>query len=205
MSNPNSEQETEIHPFLRYHGLPIVIILSLTFLGFFGSDVTLWLRFDRNAIFAGEIWRLLSGHLTHLSWSHLLMNAAGLALIWALFRRRLSNGRWIQVMVISALLISLLLLLLNPQLRWYVGFSGILHAMFVVGCIYDSKAGRWDAKLLLFIIIAKLAWEQIIGPLPGSETTAGGAVIVDAHLYGAVSGYLIYRFFKYRDEKNNAT
>lgn len=73
--------------------------------------------------------------------------------------------------------------------------------MFIVGCIYDIKAGRWDAKLLLLIIIAKLTWEQIAGPLPGSEATAGGNVIVDAHLYGAVAGYLIYRIFKRWDNK----
>jgi len=201
MANSNTESGSERRQFLQRHSLPLIIIVIVTFLGFFGSDVTLWLRFDRNAILSGEIWRLLTGHLTHLGWSHLVMNAVGLALIWVLFGQRLSNKRWIQTIIISALFISLLLLTLNPQLRWYVGFSGVLHAMFVIGCIYDLKTGRWDAKLLLLIIVAKLAWEQVIGPLPGSETTAGGTVIVDAHLYGAVAGYLIYRLFKRWDDK----
>ena len=43
---------------------------------------------------------------------------------------------------------------------------------------------------ILGVLIAKLAWEQISGPLPGSAATAGVAVIVDAHLYGAAGGIL---------------
>ena len=36
--------------------------------------------------------------------------------------------------------------------------------------------------------VVKIGWEQWHGPVPGSETTSGGPVVVDAHLYGAVGG-----------------
>ena len=39
-------------------------------------------------------------------------------------------------------------------------------------------------------VVAKLAYEQLVGPLPGSEAAAGGAVVVNAHLYGAIGGAL---------------
>jgi hypothetical protein len=39
-------------------------------------------------------------------------------------------------------------------------------------------------------LLGKLAWEQFSGPLPGSEGTAGGPVIVDSHLFGALGGAL---------------
>jgi hypothetical protein len=38
------------------------------------------------------------------------------------------------------------------------------------------------------VVVGKVAYEQIAGPLPGSEATSGGAVIVDAHLYGIIGG-----------------
>jgi rhomboid family GlyGly-CTERM serine protease len=112
-------------------------------------------------------------------------------LIWALFGKYLSVAYWLLVLTVSCLLTSAGLLLFNPQLQWYVGLSGVLHGLFIVGSIYDIKSGRLDANLLLLAVCLKLVWEQVAGPLPGSESTAGGNVIVDAHLYGAVSGAII--------------
>jgi len=37
-------------------------------------------------------------------------------------------------------------------------------------------------------LIAKLVYEALVGPLPGSAESSGGTVIVVAHIYGAVSG-----------------
>jgi hypothetical protein len=39
-------------------------------------------------------------------------------------------------------------------------------------------------------LVAKLAFEQIQGPVPFTQASVGGAVIVAAHLYGAVGGTL---------------
>ena len=64
------------------------------------------------------------------------------------------------------------------------------------------KAGRWDSKLLLVMIIAKLLWEQLVGPLPGSETAAGGSVVVDAHLFGALMGFITYLVFRRADNRS---
>ena len=37
------------------------------------------------------------------------------------------------------------------------------------------------------ILLLKLAYEQFVGPVPGSAETTGGTVIVAAHLYGAIA------------------
>ena len=44
--------------------------------------------------------------------------------------------------------------------------------------------------ILLLLLVAKISWEQFSGPVPGSELTSGGPVVVDAHLYGALGGVL---------------
>ena len=52
---------------------------------------------------------------------------------------------------------------------------------------------RSDAPLgyaLLLGVGGKLVWEQLVGPLPFSESTSGGPVLVDAHLYGTIGGLL---------------
>ncbi|WP_455200495.1 rhombosortase [Kaarinaea lacus] len=201
MVNPRARKDSKFKVFLKRHYLPILIAIVVTFIGLFGSDVTLWLRYDRNAILSGEIWRIFTGHLAHLTWTHLFMNLLGLALVWGLFDRHLPAKRWLHATLFAGFGISLLLMVVDPHLRWYVGLSGVLHGMFIVGCLYDMKTGRWDSKLLLALIIAKLLWEQLVGPLPGSEKTAGGSVVVDAHLFGAFMGLITYFVFRRADNR----
>jgi rhomboid family GlyGly-CTERM serine protease len=119
------------------------------------------------------------------------MNVAGLWLIWLLFGQRLSVVYWLLILFGSALGVSLGLLAFHPDILWYVGLSGVLHGLFTGGCLMDIRSGRKDALLLFGLIVAKLAWEQFSGPLPGSEATAGGKVVVDAHLYGAICGVVL--------------
>ena len=75
-------------------------------------------------------------------------------------------------------------------MAWYVGLSGLLHALLAAGIV--ARLGNINAEMAILatLVIAKLAWEQFSGPLPGSELTSGGVVIVDAHLYGAAGGVL---------------
>lgn len=148
-----------------------------------------WLRYDRAAIHDGEIWRLLTGHLVHLGWPHLAMNLAGLWLIWLLYGRLLTPLQWLTALLATASAISLALLVADPGLDWYVGLSGVLHGFMVTGIIValyrHPLTGEW---LLLALITIKLGWEQLHGSLPGSAELAGGPVVVDAHLYGALAG-----------------
>jgi membrane associated rhomboid family serine protease len=79
---------------------------------------------------------------------------------------------------------------LNPELYWYVGMSGLLHGLLVAGIV--TRLSKIDAEtaILLLLLVGKITWEQFSGPVPGSESTSGGPVIVDAHLYGALGGAL---------------
>ena len=181
---------------LKDYTIPLILALIVTLIAVIGSGLENWLRFDRNAILSGQLWRLISAHLTHLGWSHLGMNLLGLGLIWTLFGKAYDNTHWIVALLIGALGTSALLLWLNPQLRWYVGLSGVLHTLFILGCLADVQQKRRGSWVLLLAITAKLLYEQMAGPLPGSESTAGGRVIVDAHLYGAIWGLVCYGVFR---------
>jgi rhomboid family GlyGly-CTERM serine protease len=175
---------------LRPYLLPLALALCVTLVALGGSVASDLLRYDRAALMQGQWWRLLSGHLVHLGWSHLALNLAGLALVWALVGDRLSTLRWLVVITASALGISVGLLAFHPELAWYVGLSGILHALLVAGSLAALRSGDGRAALLLILVWAKLIWEQLAGPLPGSVASAGGAVIVDAHFYGGLVGTL---------------
>ena len=166
-------------------GIVLLVALVLMSSGDSGRE---WLRFDRGGIAAGEIWRLLTGHFVHLGVSHTLLNLAGLVLVWILVGRSFTWQQWLYVMAGSVAAIDLGLWFGSPQLEWYVGLSGLLHGMLAAGIVAGLTDRSHEALVLAIVVAGKLAWEQLAGPLPGSEATSGGAVIVDAHLYGVIGG-----------------
>lgn len=169
-------------------GTLVLAALVLLLTGDFGRE---WLRYDRARIAAGELWRLLTGHLVHLGVSHTLLNLAGLVLVWILVGRAFSWRQWLWVMAGSVIAIDLGLWFGAPALEWYVGLSGLLHGMLAAGIVAGVARRSGEAAILAVGVAAKLAWEQVAGPLPGSEATSGGAVVVDAHLYGVIGGAIV--------------
>ena len=155
-----------------------------------GPEVRDALAWQRTGLAAGESWRLLTGHLAHLGWSHLAYNLAGMVLIGWLVGPAFDLLRWVCIAAASVLAIDLGFWFFNPELAWYVGLSGLLHGLLAGGLVAGLFAREREAMVLAGFIAAKLAWEQWAGPLPGSESASGGVVIVDAHLYGAVGGLL---------------
>ena len=171
--------------------VPGIVVLCALVLLLAGDSGREWLRFDRHGIAAGELWRLLTGHLVHLGLSHTLLNLAGLVLVVVGLAFFLIGLQWLWVMAGSVGAIDLGLWFGAPSLEWYVGLSGLLHGMLGAGIVAGIAARSGEALILAVVVAGKLAWEQFAGPLPGSETTSGGAVIVDAHLYGVIGGTLV--------------
>lgn len=175
--------------------LAVCVALALPELG--GEPVRNALSFDRSAIGAGQWWRVLSAHFVHLDAEHVLLNGLGVVLMWALFARDYSPGRWAAIYLFAALTISAGLWFLNPELSWYVGASGALHGVMTAGTLAHLRRRDLDGWILAIFIVAKLSYEQFAGSMPfaGSADT-----IVDAHLYGAAGGLVLALFLKSRRE-----
>jgi rhomboid family GlyGly-CTERM serine protease len=178
--------------------LPLALALFSAIAAAFGTDAQEFLRYERAAIASGEIWRLVSGHLVHLGNPHLLMNLAGLLLVWLLVGRLYSTRDWLLAAAFSILAMDAGLWFLDPDIRWYVGLSGLLHGLLAAGAIGGFRALPGESVVIGALIAAKVGYEQLVGPLPGSESTAGGAVVVNAHLYGALGGVLFALLFRRR-------
>jgi len=183
---PKAEQRPSRDPALHLAAGTGLLCLLLQGAGLAGT-----LRFDRHAIGDGQWWLLLSGNFVHLGWGHLAMNLVGLALVVVLVWSRFKTWQWSLLIVGCSLGVGGGLWLGNPEVGWYVGFSGTLHGLLVAGTLADLAVWPRSAALLLLGIAAKLGWEQVGGALPGSASMAGGPVVVDSHLYGAIAGALL--------------
>ena len=168
-------------------GLAVLIAVLLALTGDWGREL---FRYDRLAISSGELWRLISGHFVHLGWSHFALNTVGLVLISFLVAARFSAIQWLLITLLIIVGIDLGFWILEPQLAWYVGLSGVLHGLLAAGVASGMRDGQSDSWIIGGLLVIKIIYEQLVGPVPGSEGTSGGDVIVAAHLYGAIAGAL---------------
>lgn len=176
--------------FLR-HWPVLAVIAPCLLLALGGDAARLALRYDRAAILHGEIWRLFTGNFVHLGTGHLLEDMAGAILLWLLFEDVLSAWRTPGAVLVGALAVGLGLFIGDPDVGWYVGISGALDTLWAAGSLALIRRRDRFGWMLALVLLAKLAYEQTVGPLPFSSTSTGGQVVVDAHLYGALAGALL--------------
>lgn len=162
----------------------LLIALILNLVMALGDGAGALLRYDRAAIAAGGWWRLLTAHIVHLDASHLLLNEFGLVLVWSLFADDFDMLEWSIIVIIGALSISCGLWWLSPGVGWYVGASGVLHTVMAAGAAKHLLTRAWDRWILAGGLSAKLIYEQFGGH-------ANALVVVDAHLYGAIAGFIV--------------
>ena len=128
-----------------------IVILAL------GDEARVLLRYDREGIHEGQFWRLATAHVTHLGVSHGIMNLLALAVLAGLFGDLFTARIWLLGCAVSALAIDIGLWWLEPQVRWYVGLSGVLHGLIVLGAVAmwlnDERLGLG----LLLGVVAKLS------------------------------------------------
>ena len=178
--------------------LPGAIAAIATVMMLFGDDAVLALRYERAAIGSGEFLRLLAGHAVHLGVEHFVMNVAGLALVWYLVGSAYSASQWLVIIASSIAVMDLGFWVLMPELDWYVGLSGLLHGMLAAGVAGIWRSRRPEAMIILALMILKLGYEALIGPVPGTGDMAGGDVITEAHGLGAIGGIISGALFSIR-------
>ena len=122
---------------------------------------------------------------------HLALNLAGLVVVWLLFKDIINQRIWWLLTLGSIAGVDIGLLIFNPEIKWYVGLSGVLHGLFTGGAILQIRLNGARGWLYLILLIIKLLWEHLSGPLPGSGEMSGVRVITEAHLYGALGGAVV--------------
>ncbi|MEJ2470874.1 MAG: rhombosortase [Desulfuromonadales bacterium] len=169
--------------------VPVVTIgIALASLIVFGNP---WLSdqalYDRLAIQQGQLWRLLTAPLAHLSTSHLVWNL----LLFLLFGAMLETCRrrsMILISVLTALTTGIIYLLFVPNLTYYGGLSGLLTGLVAYLALIridqrENSRSLWIVVLVL--LLAKIGVESVINqPLFVATAGTNFHVLPSSHLIG---------------------
>jgi rhomboid family GlyGly-CTERM serine protease len=116
------------------------------------GDGLIWNRAD---IARGQIWRLGTGALVHLSAAHALANLTGLGLWWRLESllppQPESTRHRLLGMLAGAFGVGALLLL--SDLSWYAGASGLVYGLFTYTALRGGARGWVLLALLLGLLV----------------------------------------------------
>jgi rhomboid family GlyGly-CTERM serine protease len=147
------------------------------------------LLFDRQAIAAGEVWRLLTGHLVHADAAHLCWNLAALVPIGALLEQRADcrGWTWAGLFLAGVLAVDAWLLALAPGVPVYCGVSGVLNALYgALALLLWRRSGQILFLVAVLCDLAKIVLEAAGGGaiLP----TGGWTSVPGVHLAGLAAG-----------------
>jgi len=150
------------------------------------------LRYERNLILHGEYWRLVGAHFVHLNLTHLALNLAGWWLFLLLCGHLFSYKQLTFNLLTLSLGISLGLLILRPDYQWYLGFSGVLYGLLLIGSLRFALQEQHLLGALIFVTLAlKMAVDIYQGQASSSAVLIGAPVATVAHVYGLIIGLVL--------------
>ncbi len=144
------------------------------------------LYFDREAITAGQLWSLVSGHFMHADSEHWLWNNLALLALGGFIeyysRRLLLFSLIAGILMVDALLLSPLC-----ELRFYCGLSGILNSLLIMALWLAWKASHSGWVLFSALLgMGKLGLEMTLNQ--SVLTQISWPPYPASHLAGAIAG-----------------
>lgn len=168
-------------------GLTLLVLICLLF----EPSSSNWLEYQRFAVSDGQVWRLFTANLVHLSAEHTLMNLASLWLITLIFRPLLKTQDWFIWLLILYFMNILGIYLWLPELKQYVGMSGALYGLIAAACVAELRLKVLISGVLLLIVGLKIFIPKILGLSNEYDEWIGGFVVEESHIIGYLQGIIL--------------
>lgn len=189
-----------------------LLVLCVCNYHLFGNGSPTSLIFYQDKVRSGEMYRIISHVLVHVSWYHLFLNALAVMLLWF----ELSGlCMWKRVSFVSASGVgSLLGANISPHigLVGFCGLSGVAHGLMSVVGAYWIRQGRVEGNIyrqsagsfFLLMSLGKSWFEVMAGEVLFDSSHLGylGLPLVESHLGGVLGGLLLFCAFGAPEKKN---
>lgn len=156
-----------------------------------------WFEYDRDAVVAGQLWRIIGCHWTHWSLDHLAWDLlAFVALVFIASCE--SPRRSLAVLTLSTVAIPLAVWIALPEMMLYRGLSGVDSALFMLVALVRLRdalaARRGGVALAVALLIAgflgKIVFE-IVTQATVFADSSGFVPVPLAHLVGAACAVIV--------------
>jgi rhomboid family GlyGly-CTERM serine protease len=177
--------------------LPVVTLLmlvgALLVTALPGASSTL--IYDRDAILAGEIWRLFTGHWVHFSQTHLVYDLLALGIAGAIIEaKRLPHYGWL--CLLTPWLLGASALLFEPGMKQGGGLSGLAVTAITYLALWglgETPPWRWVCLASLIGVAAKTLFELKTGRMVLATVDHDSVVVSStSHLTGMVAALLFF-------------
>jgi rhomboid family GlyGly-CTERM serine protease len=169
----------------RHTKTTIIVWLAVVILAAGATSFPALWSLDTELVRQGEWWRLISGHLVHLSWQHYGYDLLALGLVLCLCHRMTSVWKEIVwVALCSSVAVSMSIQVLHP-VDVYGGLSGVAAGLLAWSTLMLIRHGSQlvgSIVLVGMIIKLYLEWKGM--------SVSGVAVVWQAHCAGALAGAL---------------
>lgn len=185
-----------------------ILLLALCNRHLLGGAAPLGLIYRAEAVVQGELYRLLSHAFVHVSWYHLLLDAAAVVLLWAALARvppllrLLCAGICVLTSIMAVACFSPLV-----EEVGFCGLSGVAHGLMALTGLIELKGAKQRRPVLgaLFLVLSlgKGLYEVVAGDvlLIGFHGGELGIPLVHSHLGGALGGVLSYVVLRFVEKQ----
>lgn len=212
MSNTNHTQEIaarkNFDEFFRQWWFSVVVMIVICLTTLLPTPAIQSLALVHDKISNGEIWRIFTSQFVHLGFNHTVLNLVGYLIVSASFREDITPKEEMITLMISVLGVGTGIYLFNPEISWYVGLSGAIYGILTHYLIIGWRRSAILSAFFGVFLLGKFYYEQFIaGPDTVTAGIIGGAVAIDSHLYGAITGLItgIISLLWLHKEKDNGT
>ncbi|MFC1587181.1 rhombosortase [Planctomycetota bacterium] len=182
-------------------GIALVCNYELIF-GLEGRLVEL-LELKSVKVTSGEIWRLVAGNFVHISAGHFWIDLTAISVLGFLYEKEM-GWYWAGLILVASLLIGLVFCFYVDRLDLYRGLSGTAHGCFAAALVLEYRLTRKSRirRSLILLISAGFIWKVVYETISGQffwamsqDTALMGLPVPEAHLTGAVTGFLYALLF----------
>lgn len=151
--------------------------------------------YDRSAIADGELWRLVTGNLVHLSTLHFAYDLTAFLIAGTIIEIH-GYRFFLTLCFFAATFIGVTLYYAEPRMFYFAGLSGVASAAVTYLCLHGlTEKGAWRRLCVVVLagMTAKIGIELALGKSLLFETGTQGFVPVPlSHLVGAGTALLLF-------------
>ncbi len=190
-------------PLQSYKSLPfLTVALAFCSLVISCTSLSHILQYDRAAIEGGQLWLIVTGHLSHWSLDNLVWDLLVFMVLGVMAERRSRRG-FVFCLTFSVLVISSILWFWQQDMDCYRGLSGLDSALFgfVAFLMIRERIQSREYRSAGFILVAgvaflmKIVYETFMLQAVFSSSAGLFVPVPLAHLSGGLIGIGVALFF----------